>query len=75
VLLSSAARTPQATTQRLSLSVLSLSDRITMQRVGSTQQLVLAGKSAGARAPSRGGRPRHLGSQDRGSRRPSGHPR
>jgi hypothetical protein len=32
----------QAATQRLSLSVLRLSVRITRQRVGSTQQLVLA---------------------------------
>jgi len=38
----------QAATQRLSLSVLRLSVRITRQRVGSTQQLVLAGTRWGS---------------------------
>jgi len=37
-------------THRLSLSVLLLSDRITRQRVGSTQQLVLAGTRGAAQA-------------------------
>jgi hypothetical protein len=49
----------QAATHRLSLSVLRLSDRITRQRVGSTQQLVLHGTRWGSSARVCGGLRKH----------------